>query len=208
MLGYISSGLAESSIILPILLKRPFGQIMFYGKGNYNCLLTLIGWWSLLIITHCLRPFKYDSNLYNDSLDKLNLANLEINELWYTVSNAFFRSRNTAPATFPLSSDCLIFSVNNQVADSVEWLALNQIAEDSDNCWSQVHQLFWGNLLQDFRQNWKKTNRSVITRHFIISRFKTRYYQSISPPIWELPEFNGNINKIGEGLGQNATIFF
>ncbi len=32
MLGYISSGLAESSIILPLLLKRHFRQIMFKEK--------------------------------------------------------------------------------------------------------------------------------------------------------------------------------
>ncbi len=39
-------------------------------------------------------------------------------------SNAFFRSRNTAPTLNPLSSDRLIFANNKQVAVSVEWLCL------------------------------------------------------------------------------------
>ena len=80
---------------------------------------------TLLIVTHCSRPFKYESNKDNDCLDTFNLVSFEIKMSWFTVSNAFFRSKNTAATTCPWSRKCLIFSVKKQVADSVKWLRLN-----------------------------------------------------------------------------------
>lgn len=59
-------------------------------------------------LTHCCLPSKYDLNHIDDILKSGN--NLFIKILRSTVSNAFFRSRNTAPTTWPLSSEPFIFS--------------------------------------------------------------------------------------------------
>jgi len=48
------------------------------------------------------QTFKYESSHHR--FDKWNIECFEMKMLWFTLSNAYFKHRNTAPTTFPLSS--------------------------------------------------------------------------------------------------------
>ena len=70
----------------------------------------VVDWWFWILTCCCLIP-KYDCIQLSVSEEKLKADHFETRNLWFTVSNAFLRSRKTAATTPPLSIRLLIFSV-------------------------------------------------------------------------------------------------
>ena len=62
--------------------------------------------------THCCRYSKYELSQLTARAEKLNWClSLLTSISWLTVSKAFFKSKNTAPTTLPLSSEHFILSM-------------------------------------------------------------------------------------------------
>lgn len=83
----------------------------------------------LFIQTIWVRFERYDSIHLSASAEKLKVDNLDKRTLWFTVSNALWRSRKTAPTMPRLSSSDLFFSMKKQLSQLNGWI-WSQIALD------------------------------------------------------------------------------
>ena len=124
---------ADDTIIWQLTLWQMFGRSLMYivnsnGPSTDPCgtpmLFANILDFTPLTLTHCCLPSRYDLSHLRASGDNLNCFNFLSGTLWLTVSKAIFKSKNTAPKTFLLSTEVLIFSSRSQFADSVEYFSL------------------------------------------------------------------------------------